>query len=92
MLVKSSAHLNQDFLLASLEEKGKLWKWSSAVHTQPCYKLAPLAEGDHRKFMNLMCETFDQHCKLLASYQEQVVRNILAPYQSVLMWHYVSYM
>ena len=26
VLVKSFAHLNQDFLLASLEERGKLWK------------------------------------------------------------------
>ena len=27
VLVKRFAHLNQDFLLASLEERGKLWKW-----------------------------------------------------------------
>ena len=27
MLVKGFPHLNQDFLLASLEERGKLWKW-----------------------------------------------------------------
>ena len=27
VLVKGFAHLNQDFLLASLEDMGKLWKW-----------------------------------------------------------------
>ena len=27
VLVKSFAHLNRNFFLASLEEIGKLWKW-----------------------------------------------------------------
>ncbi len=56
VLVKSFAHLNQAFLLASLE--GKL-----SVHSRPSEKLAPQPQGGHRKSMKLMCKTFDQHCR-----------------------------
>ncbi len=40
VLVKSFAHLNGIFFLASLEAIGKLWKWwtvySGVLHTTPC--------------------------------------------------------
>ena len=50
MLVNSIAHLNRDFLVGSLEKRGKLWKWVAV------YKV--------RKSMKLMCKTFDQHCEI----------------------------
>ena len=35
VLLKSFAHLNQDFLLPSLEERGKLWKLSKVGPPPP---------------------------------------------------------
>ncbi len=33
-----------------------------ALFIPPCSKLAPFPQGGHRKFITLMCETFNQDC------------------------------
>ncbi len=58
VLVKSFEHLNQDFPVAALEERGKLWQWLRVYSG-----VGPLQQRGHRKSMKSMCETFDQHCR-----------------------------
>ncbi len=64
VLVKSFAHLNRIFFLASLEEIDKLWKWWTvyrSFHTPPCSKLAPLSHWGSQKIHSI------KYAKLLTS-------------------------
>ncbi len=56
VLVKSFAHLNRNFFLASLEEIDKLWKWWTSM-----FKVSPPLAGGSQKIHSIKC------AKLLAS-------------------------
>ena len=60
VLVKSFAHLNGNFFLASLEEIGKLPNKKRQFknrffHTPPCSELVPLSQGGSQKIHSIKC-------------------------------------
>ena len=70
VLVKSFAHLNQDFLLASLEERGKLCKWLRDKTRSGSHGLDPGSQG---KPLNSWCISFETECTLVCVYRMKYI-------------------
>ncbi len=54
VLVKSFAHLNRNFFLASLEEIGKLLQWWTVLYST-MFKVSPPLSGGSQKIHSIKC-------------------------------------